>query len=71
MNKKTMNNEKLIDDIVAMLDGSMEKGTGHVNIKVDDDNLVQMEQVNKSDARMSLRLWKLLAVLHVHDKLQF
>jgi hypothetical protein len=49
MNKKTMNNEKLIDDIVAMLDGSMEKGTGHVNIKVDDDNLVQMEQVNKSD----------------------
>ena len=28
-----MDKEKMIDDIVAMLDGSMQKGDGHINVK--------------------------------------
>lgn len=64
-----MNNEKLIDDIVAERHRN-EKGTGHVNIKVDDDNWYRWNRLTKV-MRMSLRRWKLLAVLHVHDKLQF
>lgn len=29
--------EKMIDDIVAMLDGSVSKGDGHINVKVDEN----------------------------------
>lgn len=31
-----MDNDKMIEDIIAMLDGSVKKGDGHINIKVDD-----------------------------------
>lgn len=31
-----MDKEKMIDDIVAMLDGSMAKGDGHINVKVNE-----------------------------------
>lgn len=31
-----MDKEKMIDDIVAMLDGSMTKGDGHINVKVNE-----------------------------------
>lgn len=31
-----MNNDKMIDDIVAMLDGSVARGDGHINVKVDE-----------------------------------
>jgi len=34
-----MKNDKMIDDIVAMLDSSMLKGTGHVNITVNNNNI--------------------------------
>lgn len=37
-------NEKLIEDIIAMLDSSMEKGTGHVNIVVNNAEEVQFEE---------------------------
>lgn len=30
-----MDDKKLIDDLVKMLDSGMEKGVGHVNIEVD------------------------------------
>lgn len=30
------NKEKMIDDIVAMLDGSVASGDGHINVKVDE-----------------------------------
>lgn len=32
----TINNDKLLDDIVAFLDGSVSKGTGHLNVEVND-----------------------------------
>lgn len=32
-----MDENKMIDDLVAMLDSSMEKGVGHVNADVDAD----------------------------------
>ena len=31
-----MDKEKMIDDIVAMLDGNMAKGDGHINVKVNE-----------------------------------
>ena len=31
-----MDKEKMIADIVAMLDGSMQKGDGHINVKVNE-----------------------------------
>lgn len=31
-----MDKKKMIDDIVAMLDGSMSKGDGHINVKVNE-----------------------------------
>lgn len=43
-----MEKEKLIEDIISMLDGSMGQGTGHINIKVDTDNRVQAEQIKKN-----------------------
>ncbi len=42
-----MDKEKMIDDIVAMLDGSMEKGDGHINVKVNE--VVQGENDVKKD----------------------
>jgi hypothetical protein len=30
------NKEKMIDDIVAMLDNSVSNGDGHINVKVDE-----------------------------------
>ena len=29
--------EKMIDDIVAMLDNSVKKGDGHINVVIDED----------------------------------
>ncbi len=37
-------NEKLIEDIIAMLDRSMEKGTGHVNIVVNNADEIQFDE---------------------------
>ena len=31
-------NDKRIDDIIAMLDGSIEKGVGHLNVEVNGDS---------------------------------
>ena len=31
-----MNKDKMIDDIVAMLDGSVQRGDGHINVKIDE-----------------------------------
>lgn len=31
-----MDKDKMIDDIVAMLDGSVKRGDGHINIKMDE-----------------------------------
>lgn len=31
-----MDNDKMIDDIVAMLDAGVAKGQGHINVKVED-----------------------------------
>ena len=33
-----MDNEKMIDDLVKMLDGGMAKGVGHVNVEFDANN---------------------------------
>ncbi|HKM22768.1 MAG TPA: hypothetical protein VJZ01_12100 [Lachnospiraceae bacterium] len=33
-----MDNEKMIDDIVAMLDNSVGNGVGHVNLEVESTN---------------------------------
>ncbi|HEY9574274.1 MAG TPA: hypothetical protein VIR32_01935 [Lachnospiraceae bacterium] len=44
-----MANEKLIEDIISMLDNSVEKGTGHVNIKVDTNNQVQAEKLTRTE----------------------
>ncbi|MFQ9515699.1 MAG: hypothetical protein ACLRZ9_07700 [Eubacterium sp.] len=32
-----MDKEKMIDDIVAMLDGSVKNGDGHINVKIDEN----------------------------------
>lgn len=32
-----MDKNKMIDDIVAMLDGSVQSGEGHINVKVDEE----------------------------------
>lgn len=31
-----MSDDKRIDDIIAMLDGSVQRGDGHINVKVDE-----------------------------------
>ena len=36
MKEDVMDKEKMIDDIVAMLDGGMSKGDGHINVKVNE-----------------------------------
>ncbi len=40
-----MDKEKMIDDIVAMLDGSVTKGDGHINVKVNQKQDSQREVV--------------------------
>lgn len=32
-----MDKDKMIDDIVAMLDGSVQRGDGHINVKIDEE----------------------------------
>ena len=32
--------EKMIDDIVAMLDNSVKKGDGHINVVIDENQIV-------------------------------
>ena len=41
-----MDNDKMIDDIVAMLDAGVAKGQGHINVKVEDKNATKKEIVN-------------------------
>lgn len=41
-----MNDYKMIDDIVAMLDAGVAKGQGHINVKVEDKNATEKEIVN-------------------------
>ena len=41
-----MDKEKMIDDIVSMLDGSVSKGDGHVNVKVN-ETAKEAEDVKK------------------------
>ena len=42
-----MNDDKMIDDIVAMLDAGVAKGQGHINVKVEDKNATEKEIVNE------------------------
>ena len=37
----------MIDDIVAMLDGSIKKGDGHINLKVDENVILKEKGSNK------------------------
>lgn len=39
-----MNNNKMIDDIIAMLDSSTEEGVGHMNIIVDNEGSINLEK---------------------------
>lgn len=48
-----MEKEKIIDDIVAMLDGEMSSGSGHVNVKVDSEGNVD-KQVTAGCAENSM-----------------
>ena len=41
-----MATQKEIDELVKMLDGRMNEGSGHVNVKVQDDANIIMEEVN-------------------------
>jgi len=43
--------DKLIDDIVNMLDDSVDKGCGHININVEDDK-VKVEQMETGDTEI-------------------
>ena len=44
--------EKMIDDIVAMLDGSIKKGDGHINLKVDENVESSEKGSNKRMCRL-------------------
>jgi hypothetical protein len=35
-----------IDALIEMLDGRMSEGSGHINIKVNEDAHIEMEEVN-------------------------
>lgn len=48
-----MNNEKLIEEIVAMLDGSVKKGDGHINVRVD-EQLKESKEVERGCADCSV-----------------
>ena len=38
-----MDENQMVDDIVAMLDGSVARGDGHVNIKIDENGKIDKE----------------------------
>lgn len=40
-----MNNDKMIDDIIAMLDNSVQNGDGHINVNVEEDVQADKEVV--------------------------
>ena len=42
--------EKLIDDIIAQLDGAVQSGVGHVNVSVNGDGAADVEHVTVCDA---------------------
>ena len=48
-----MDKEKMIDDIVAMLDGNVSKGDGHINVKVD-ENVNSHSEVTRGCADCSI-----------------
>ena len=37
--------ENMIDDLVALLDSSIEKGDGHINIKMGDETTVERQVI--------------------------
>lgn len=41
-----MASQKDIDELVKMLDGRMNEGSGHINITVNDRAHIEMEEVN-------------------------
>lgn len=41
-----MDKDKMIDDIVAMLDAGVTKGQGHINVKVEKEQDVEKQVVN-------------------------
>ncbi len=41
-----MATQKEIDELVKMLDGRMNEGSGHINVKVNDNAHVVMEEVS-------------------------
>ena len=41
-----MASQKEIDELVKMLDGRMGEGSGHINIKVNENAHIQMDEVN-------------------------
>jgi len=41
-----MATQKEIDELVKMLDGRMSEGSGHINIKVNENAHVQIDEVN-------------------------
>lgn len=41
-----MNKDKMIDDIVAMLDAGVVKGQGHINVKVEEEQKEEKNVVN-------------------------
>lgn len=43
-----MKQEQLIDDLIAQLDRSFAAGVGHVNVSVEDQNVL-LEKIDKSD----------------------
>ena len=55
-----MDNDKMIDDIVAMLDAGVAKGQGHINVKVEDKNATEKEIVNGTCFYLHfiIRMWK-------------
>ncbi len=40
-----MATQKEIEELVKMLDGHMSTGSGHINVKVNDDAQIEMEDV--------------------------
>ena len=41
-----MATQKEIDELVKMLDGRMGDGSGHINVKVNENAHIEMEEVN-------------------------
>ncbi len=40
-----MADQKEIDALIAMLDGHMAQGSGHINVTVNDETSIEMEEV--------------------------